>query len=69
MTTFLIILGICVYLIIGRVIINTLQKKDVIDTDNEYDALTAIIIFPLLIAWIFLRYIGDLITNLILHKK
>lgn len=60
----LIALGVIVYLIIGRTILNIFEDRDWVDVD-EWKAI-AIIIFPLVLIWVLFYESSEYLTNEIL---
>ena len=67
-TIICIVLGIIIYLICGRIIINVLQEKELLYCDYDLDFDEAIkflssLFFPILLIWIFIRESGDKISD------
>ena len=64
MVIFLISLGIIVYLICGRIIVNVLEAGEWIDIDRPYEeGHLRMILFPLLLIWVLIREVADRISD------
>lgn len=66
METFFVILGIVIYLIIGRILTNLGIKYNIldIDEDDEADKMMIMVFFPVVGIWIVICKIGDFISKL-----
>lgn len=64
MITFLIIIGIIVYLIIGRIIINILDDNSIIDWEYEMDFWIGTIFFPFVLIFQFIKWVATGISDL-----